>query len=108
MIRDATWICHHCKQTFDKPKLTHDGGYYEEPFYVCPFCGDDDFSIEERCAECDTVHPQGELHNGFCDECLNKLVKKYAVEFVTEDEDFFKEDFSWWMHKRMRERGVSA
>ena len=109
MIHGAVWYCNDCKQTFDTPKRTHDGGTYDEPWYVCPHCGSDDYQLAEWCAECDEVFPQSKLHNGFCDDCLEKLVKEHGAEFIKDDEDLFKEEFSWWMHKRMRARkGVSA
>lgn len=109
MIHNAVFYCNDCKQTFEKPKrIDGGGGYPEEPWYECPHCGSDDYQLADWCAECDCVFPQSELHNGFCDDCLDKLVKEHGAMFIQEDEYLYKEEFSWWMHKRMRERGVSA
>lgn len=47
------FICYHCKQTFDEPKLIREprGEYWGVPctedVYVCPYCGDDDFKEDD-------------------------------------------------------------
>lgn len=35
--------CNHCNTEFERPKLTHDGGYWEEEWYECPCCGSTDY-----------------------------------------------------------------
>lgn len=112
MIHDAVWYCNDCKQTFDEPKKNPGHGCVPHDWdspdsYECPFCGSDDFQIADWCAECDTVHPREKLTWGLCRDCLDKLIREHGHEYIMQDESV-ADDFAWWWHKRMRQRGVGA
>lgn len=52
------------------------GERYVEERSVCPVCHDD---IEEavRCKECESIHFEDELVNGYCDDCLNLMLFRF-------------------------------
>lgn len=108
MIHHDAWICNECGRTFSEPKkIPHGGGYDEEPWYECPFCGSDDYTLADYCVLCECVFPDEKLSYGLCEECVKKLAKDYANEYVTSDINVF-DDFAWYIHKRIKDRSVSV
>ena len=110
MIHDAVWYCNDCKHTFEEPKkipghgcVPHDWDSPDE--YVCPYCDSDDFQLADWCAECDCVFPQSELQDGFCKDCIDKLIDEDGPKFLKQDE-YAKAEFTWWLHNRLRKRGA--
>ena len=93
------YICLHCGLQFDDPVLTHNGGYYEEPWYECPYCGSDAFEEAEQCEECDEWFPVGTCANGICESCMEKHASDFDI--VKRYGDSLKEErkingfFSW-------------
>ena len=73
------YICLHCGLQFDDPVLTHNGGYYEEPWYECPYCGSDAFEETEQCEECDEWVNEKNLVNGLCAACIEKHANDYET-----------------------------
>lgn len=102
MIYGALYVCKKCGMEFEKPLRTYEGGYEEEPFYVCPHCYSDNFVAADTCAKCGHTFPADELLSGYCQDCLDDYAHEYARDFVMNDPDE-RELFAWWLERRNRE-----
>lgn len=105
MIHHDIWYCVDCEHTFNNPIDTREGGYPEEPTYVCPFCHSNDYVLADYCIECETVMPDTKLKYGLCEDCLRNLVHEHGVDFILGEAVIFDE-FAWWMRKRIKDRSV--
>lgn len=64
--------CLHCGHEFediDRKHYDHGTGVWEE---YCPNCGSEDFEEAEQCELCGEWHVADKVHNGVCDDCLQK------------------------------------
>lgn len=66
------YVCMDCHHEFDRPKKTHNGGYYEEEWYECPDCGSTDYEELAECSECGAEKIKDHLINGMCEDCINE------------------------------------
>lgn len=76
--------CNECGCEFEEPKKVYEhhselngmGGVTYETFYVCPFCGSDDYEEEEKCELCGKEYPRliYKAEKDICTDCFTQLV----------------------------------
>lgn len=71
------FICNNCGETFTDGKTVFEfhpygDGYASEPWAVCPYCEDTDFSEAQQCERCSEF--SAELKDGLCEYCRDSEV----------------------------------
>ena len=73
--------CMHCGHDFEKPKITHNGGYWEEEWAECPNCGSEDYEEYENCLECGAQKIPEALTHGFCKDCIETMEDEFQLVY---------------------------
>ena len=66
--------CMHCGHDVEKPKITHNGGYWEEEWAECPNCGSEDFEECGHCIKCGEFVPEDEMVGSICKACVMRAM----------------------------------
>lgn len=87
-----SYICLDCGHIFDEgeQKVYREnhglpGGYYEE-FSVCPVCGGD-YEEAAHCVSCGGDFKDENLYDGWCEECLVKMISYDGFLLYALDKD---------------------
>lgn len=70
-MTDHGFRCKKCGCDFDQPKLTHEGGYPEEPTYACPYCGSLENEELYKCSKCGELFFDEDMIGGVCKNCVD-------------------------------------
>lgn len=95
------YICNDCGEVFDRPKHTHNGGYYDEDWCECPSCASTDYDPAEKCEICGEILQEKKMLYGLCPSCVSKAADKDAARYVMNDPDL-RDAFAWWLHQERK------
>lgn len=77
--------CFSCGKTFSEYELVQKTDTTGEKINCCPHCGDNDMTETETCKICGRDFIEGEIHEGYCLECLWKAIDyQTALQFMEE------------------------